>query len=54
MVSANEFPLDVMGRANFYVGCTRAIDTLTLSSYSDVGLVREVAAALSQSLPKIL
>ena len=42
LVSANESKLDVEGRASFYVGCTRAIEYLTVSGYARQGLVKEL------------
>ena len=50
LVAANEFPVDVQGRATFYVGCTRAIEFLEITAYGVGGLVREIEAVLSQPL----
>ncbi len=46
LVSANEFPTDVIGRASFYVGCTRAIEYLEVFAYANKGLAAEMEEAL--------
>jgi len=46
LASANEFKTDVTGRANFYVGCTRAIEYLEVFAYEKKNLVVEYEAAL--------
>lgn len=46
LVSANEFKPDIDGRASFYVGCTRAIEYLEVTGYSDAGLMSEAARAV--------
>jgi hypothetical protein len=48
LASANEFSTDVMGRANFYVGCTRAIEYLEVFAYEHKGLAAEMAAVLER------
>lgn len=48
LTSANEFPTDVMGRANFYVGCTRAIEYLEVFAYENKGLAVEMEAVLGR------
>jgi hypothetical protein len=47
LASANDFPTDIMGRASFYVGCTRAIEYLEVFAHQRSGLVGEMEAALS-------
>jgi hypothetical protein len=51
LASANEFPTDVMGRASFYVGCTRAIEYLEAFAYERKGLAAELEAVLSRLVP---
>lgn len=41
LASANDFPVDVRGRASFYVGCTRAIEYLEVMGWSATGLLLE-------------
>lgn len=48
LASANEFPTDVKGRANFYVGCTRAIEYLEVFAYEKKSLAAETEAVLSR------
>ncbi len=48
LASANDFPTDVMGRANFYVGCTRAIEYLEVFAFKDTGLAVEFGAVLGR------
>jgi superfamily I DNA and RNA helicase len=48
LASANEFKTDVTGRANFYVGCTRAIEYLEVFAYEKKNLVVEFKAALER------
>ena len=48
LTSANEFPADVAGRAAFYVGCTRAIESLEVFAYRKAGLVVEFERALGR------
>jgi superfamily I DNA/RNA helicase len=48
LASANEFPVDVKGRASFYVGCTRAIEYLEVTGYSVSGLLEETQHATSR------
>lgn len=48
LASANEFPTDVIGRASFYVGCTRAIEYLEVFAYAKTGLASEMDAVLSR------
>ena len=50
LASANEFPTDVKGRANFYVGCTRAVEYLEVFAYEKSGLAAEVEAAARRLL----
>jgi len=49
MVSANDFPTDVTGRASFHVGCTRAIEYLEVFAHQKSGLVAEMERALGRS-----
>jgi hypothetical protein len=51
LASANEFTTDVTGRANFYVGCTRAIEYLEVFAYEKTGLATEFDAALAKLNP---
>ncbi len=46
LASANEFTMDVTGRASFYVGCTRAIEYLEVLAWEEKGLATEMKAAL--------
>ncbi|MDM8001032.1 MAG: hypothetical protein QUS33_13870, partial [Dehalococcoidia bacterium] len=48
LASANEFTTDVTGRANFYVGCTRAIEYLEVFAYENRGLASEMQAVLAR------
>ena len=48
LASANEFDADIIGRATFYVGCTRAIEYLEVFAYEKRGLVLEMEAALAK------
>ena len=48
LACANEFPTDVIGRASFYVGCTRAIEYLEVFAYAKTGLAMEMETALSR------
>jgi len=45
LVSADDFPVDVQGRASFYVGCTRAIEYLEVTGASPSGLLSEMQLA---------
>ncbi|WP_164103821.1 nuclease-related domain-containing DEAD/DEAH box helicase [Candidatus Laterigemmans baculatus] len=45
LASANQFPTDVLGRANFYVGCTRAIEYLEITGTAPHGLLHEAQKA---------
>ena len=47
LASANEFTQDVMGRASFYVGCTRAIEYLEVFACDKKGLAGELEAVLA-------
>lgn len=42
LASANEFPMDISGRATFIVGCERAIEYLEVFAYQRAGLVLEI------------
>ena len=46
--SANQADLDPIGRATFYVGCTRAIEHLEVFGNSDAGLLREMQLAVQK------
>ncbi len=46
LVAANDFTADLRGRANFYVGCTRAIEYLEVFAHERKGLVLEFERAL--------
>ena len=48
LASANEFTTDIRGRANFYVGCTRAIERLDVFAHEISGLAGEMSAALER------
>lgn len=48
LASGNEFRTDVKGRANFYVGCTRAIEYLEVFAYEKKNLAVEFEAALAR------
>ncbi len=48
LASANDFSLDVAGRASFYVGCTRAIEYLEVFACENTGLVRELGDVLKK------
>lgn len=48
LASASAFSVDVTGRANFYVGCTRAIEYLEVFAYEERGLVREFREVLER------
>jgi hypothetical protein len=48
LASANEFTTDVLGRASFYVGCTRAVEYLEVFAYERRGLASEMEAVLSR------
>jgi len=48
LASANEFKDDVMGRASFYVGCTRAIEYLEVFGYQRKGLLTEMEASVEK------
>jgi hypothetical protein len=48
LASANEFTTDVTGRANFYVGCTRALECLEVFAYADNSLATEMTAVLGR------
>jgi hypothetical protein len=49
LASANEFKTDLKGRANFYVGCTRAIEYLEVFAYERKYLAVEFEAALART-----
>lgn len=46
LAGANEFPVDVQGRASFYVACTRAIEYLEVFSFRREGLAMEMERAV--------
>ena len=46
LVAANDFNVDLKGRASFYVGCTRAIEYLEVFAHERKGLVLEFERAL--------
>lgn len=48
LASANEFNRDVIGRINFYVGCTRAIEYLEVFAHCKEGLVVELERVLER------
>lgn len=48
LASTNEFDRDVIGRINFYVGCTRAIEYLEAFAYRQAGLVVELEQVLAR------
>jgi hypothetical protein len=48
LASGNEFDCDVMGRINFYVGCTRAIEYLEVFAYRKEGLAAELEKVLER------
>ena len=50
LASANDFPIDVPGRASYYVGCTRAIEYLEVFAHRRSGLVAEMEMALARCL----
>lgn len=47
MASGNEFDRDLIGRINFYVGCTRAIEYLEVFAYRKEGLAVEFERVLT-------
>lgn len=49
LASANEFTDDVLGRASFYVGCTRAIEHLEVFAHEKRGLAGEFETVLTKS-----
>jgi len=54
LASVNEFPTDIIGRTNFYVGCTRAVEYLEVSACEKSGLVNEVTEAMHRtSVPSV-
>ena len=48
LASGNEFDRDVIGRINFYVGCTRAIEYLEVFAHCNEGLVAEMERVLAR------
>ncbi len=48
LASANDFPADLTGRANFYVGCTRAIEYLEVFASAKRGLAAELEQVLKR------
>ena len=48
LVSGNDFPSDVEGRINFYIGCTRAIEYLEVFAYRRERLVVELESVLAK------
>jgi hypothetical protein len=48
LASGNEFDRDVIGRINFYVGCTRAIEYLEVFAYRNEGLAGELGQVLAR------
>jgi hypothetical protein len=48
LVSGNDFPSDVEGRINFYIGCTRAIEYLEVFAYRRERLVIELESVLAK------
>ena len=48
LASGNEFDRDVIGRINFYVGCTRAIEYLEVFAYRNEGLAGELGRVLAR------
>ena len=50
LASANEFNRDVIGRSNFYVGCTRAIEYLEVFAHCREGLVVEYENVLARQV----
>lgn len=48
LASANEFTNDLVGRASFYVGCTRAIEYLEVFSHRREGFAVEMEMAINQ------
>lgn len=48
LASGNEFDRDVIGRINFYVGCTRAIEYLEIFAHSKNGLIGEWERVLAR------
>jgi hypothetical protein len=51
LVSANEFSDDLVGRTNFYVGCTRAIEYLEVFAHRNERLVVEWERILAKQQP---
>lgn len=49
LAAANEFTNDLIGRASFYVGCTRAIEYLEIFSYRRDGFGLEMENVLRQA-----
>lgn len=48
LASAHEFTTDVLGRASFYVGCTRAIEFLEVFACEKKGLAEELDKVLNR------
>ncbi len=48
LASGNEFDRDVIGRINFYVGRTRAIEYLEVFAHCNEGLVAEMERVLAR------
>lgn len=46
LASANDFPVDVIGRASFYVACTRAIEYLEVFGWRNANLFAEMESAV--------
>jgi hypothetical protein len=53
LASGNEFDRDVIGRINFYVGCTRAIEYLEVFAYRNEGLAAEFGRVLARQQPNL-
>ncbi len=51
LASANLIPMDVQGRASFYVGCTRAIEYLEVFGFQRAGLMEEMQRAI-EAVPR--
>lgn len=47
LAGADEFPIDVQGRASFYVACTRAIEYLEVFASRSAGLVAELEQSIT-------